>query len=718
MMRLYLYAAFAATLYCGLASAADSPKIPEGAGKAAFERMCTPCHGLSVITGLRRTQPEWQDTVDNMVRRGASGSNQDLRAVVAYLAAHFGRTESTPAKEQAASPRRVVTVDPKAKQVPGKTDWSMFGHDPGAIRYSRLAQITASNVHRLKRVWTYHTGEPGRIFQMTPLVVNGIMYITAPSQKVVALEPETGRTLWTYDPHVKHGSGGRGVSYWPGDGTFSPRILLPTLDGRLIALDAKTGKPAAGFGDNGELNLRTGFADDYPDAEYSVTSPPAIYKNLAIFGPALQEGPSHGPSGDPRAIDIRTGKLVWRFHVLPRPGEPANDTWGPDGWKNRSGPSTWGFITVDAARGLVFIPVGNPADSFYGADRKGTNLYANSVIALDANTGKLRWHYQMIHHDTFDDDIAAPPALIDVVQNGKKIPAVAEVTKTGLLFILDRMTGKPIFGVEERPVPQSDVPGEESWPTQPFPLKPPPLARNSITEKELSKLSPESEQFCKELLAKYPNHGPYTPYNLRGSSVFPSAIGGPNWGGVSFDPHLGYIFVNVSDIGSIGQMAKTPASAKAIHGEPPMPYRNVNGYARFVDQNHYPCNEPPWGELIAVNASSGDIAWRSTLGSYEELDAKGIPQTGTPSLGGSIVTAGGLVFIGATNDSRFRAFDSRTGKQLWVTKIDASANTTPVTYLGRDGNQYVVIATGGSGHIRSVGRGDDTADSVIAFALQ
>ena len=333
MTRIYFNAALAASLCCGFVFAAEHAQIPNGPGKPVFERMCSRCHELSVVTSLRRTQPEWQATVNDMVRRGASGSDEDIQAVVAYLTAHFGRT--APVGERTSQPRRVIVVDPTAKQIPGNTDWSMFGHDPGAMRYSPLALITTANVKQLARVWTYHTGEPGGVFQMTPLVVNGTMYITTPSQKVVALEPETGRALWSYDPHVKHGRGGRGVSYWPGDGTIPPRILLPTLDGRLIALNAKTGKPAAGFGDNGELNLRTGFADNYPEAEYSVTSPPAIYKNLAIFGPALQEGPSHGPSGDPRAIDIRTGKLVWRFHVLPRPGEPGNDTWGPNGWKDR-----------------------------------------------------------------------------------------------------------------------------------------------------------------------------------------------------------------------------------------------------------------------------------------------------------------------------------------------------------------------------------------------
>jgi glucose dehydrogenase len=340
------------------------------------------------------------------------------------------------------------------------------------------------------------------------------------------------------------------------------------------------------------------------------------------------------------------------------------------------------------------------------------------VVALDAMTGKMRWSFQMVHHDIFDYDVAAAPALIEVMQNGKKRSAVAEITKSGLLFILDRMTGKPIFGVEERPTPRSDVPGEQSWPTQPFPLKPPPLARNRITPEEISSLSPESRKFCRELLQAYPNSGPYTPFQGSGSTLFPSTMGGGNWGGMAFDANLGYVFVNTSSFGSIGKMVKSVPGASATRAAEVMPYRNEGGYARFVDQNRYPCNQPPWGELIAVNANTGDIAWRVALGSYQELEGRGMAQTGAPNIGGPIVTAGGLLFIGGTNDGRFRAFDARTGKPLWQTDLVSPGESTPITYLGRDGKQYVVIATGSAGHLRSVGPPRGDIDTLAAFALQ
>jgi len=402
---------------------------------------------------------------------------------------------------------------------------------------------------------------------------------------------------------------------------------------------------------------------------------------------------------------------VWRFHTVPHEGELGSESWGPDGWKNRSGPSLWSVITVDAERGLVFLPTGNPADSFYGGDRKGTNLYANCVVALDAATGKLRWYYQMVHHDIFDYDVPAPPALIEVIRNGRKIPAVAQITKMGLLFILDRVTGKPIFGVEERAVPKSDVSGEEAWPTQPFPLKPPPLARISMTRDEISKRTPEVERYCTELFDKLVGAKLYTPYGTKTTLVFPGAMGGGNWGGVSFDPKLGYVFVNTSDMGAIGHLVPSAPGA-------PVAYRNESGYARFLDQEHYPCQQPPWGALTAVNANTGEIAWKTPLGSFEELESQGLKNSGTPNVGGTIVTAGGLVFVAATNDARFRAFDSRTGKELWSAKLDATGNATPITYQGRSGKQYVAIAAGGPAHLRNVGdTTNDHADSLIVFAL-
>jgi glucose dehydrogenase len=591
-----------------------------------------------------------------------------------------------------------------------KGDWPEYGRNPGGARYSPLTQIHTGNVSQLRRAWTYHTGESGRSFETTPIMVENTLYFSTQNQNVVALEPETGREIWKYNAR-SNSRENRGVAYWPGDQTTPARILVGTGDGRLIALDAKTGKLAAGFGDNGIVNLRAGVTDKFPHAVYGISAPPAVYRNIVIVGAGTQEGPGLGPGGDPRAFDARTGKLLWTFHTVPRPGEPGNETWGPDGWKDRSGPSQWGAATVDEERGLVFLPTGNPADSFYGGDRKGANLYANCVLALDAATGKLRWYYQVVHHDIWDYDLSAPPALIDVKQDGKTIPALAQITKMGLLFILNRETGKPIFGVEERPVPKSDTLGEELWPTQPFPIKPPPLARMSLTKDQLSKRTPESEKFCGEWFARLRHEGPYTPFGLTPSLSMPGTMGGGNWGGVSFDSELGYIFVNTSSLGGTGHMV--PAQAGA-----PMPYRNDGGYTRFIDEDQYPCQQPPWGELSAVNANTGEIVWRRPLGSYDQVEAQGLKDAGAPNMGGSIVTAGGLVFIAATTDSKFRAFDSRSGKELWMTRLEATGDAVPMTYLGRDNRQYVVIAAGGTNRFRMLANtGSITGDSLIAFSL-
>jgi quinoprotein glucose dehydrogenase len=596
-----------------------------------------------------------------------------------------------------------------AQPVPEQGDWPAFGRDAGGTRYAPLDQINTQNVHRLQRAWVYHTGERGRAWEVTPIMADGLLYIATQNQKIVALEPETGKEIWKFDPH-SNARELRGVAYWPGDRDTRARIFFGTSDGRLIALDAKTGALASAFADNGTLNLRAGITDKFPRAAYGVTSPPVIYRDVVIVGPSTQEGPSLGPSGDPRGFDARTGKLLWRFHTVPQPGEPGADTWGPDGWKDRSGPSQWGFATVDTERGLVFLPIGNAADSFYGADRKGTNLYANSVVAVDALTGKLRWYYQTVHHDIWDYDLAAPPALVEMKRGGKTVPAVAQLTKMGLLFILDRATGKPVFGAEERPVPRADTPAETSWPTEPFPLKPPPLSRMSMTADEITTRTPAAQKFCAEWFARLRHEGPYTPFGTTPSLLFPGTMGGGNWGGVSVDPNLGYIFVNTSSLGGTGHMVKAADGA-------PMAWRNEGGYQRFIDQDGYPCQQPPWGELMAINAA-GDVAWRVPLGSYDELEAAGLKNWGAANMGGSIATAGGLVFIGATTDSKFRAFDSRTGKELWMVRLDATADAVPMTYLGRDGKQYVVIAAGGSNRFRMIaGTADQVADSVIAFAL-
>ena len=583
--------------------------------------------------------------------------------------------------------------------------------DLSGAHYSPLAEITPQNISRLSRAWTYHTHEKGRQFETTPLLAGGLLFFTSQSSRVIALEPETGREIWAFDPHLSHPVENRGISYWAGDREHAPRLFLSTGDGTLLAINTKTGELEKDFGDNGVIHLRAGIADEFPKAQYKFSSPPAIYKNLVIVAPSTQENGSRGPSGDPRAFDARTGKPVWRFHTVPQPNEPNNQTWGPGGWKDRAGPSLWGEITVDPVNDLVFLPVGNPTDSFYGADRKGEDLYANSVVALDASTGKLRWYYQLVHHDIFDYDVTGPPALIEVKKSGRRILGIAEITKMGLLFILDRRTGQPIFGVEERPVPASDVPGEQAWPTQPFPIKPPPLARTSMQRDEITKRTPAAERYCLEQYDRYQHGELYTPFGLKPTLVFPGAMGGGNWGGVSFDPKLAYIFVNTSNMGGIGHMIPAPAGSLA-------PYRNESAYARFLDQDQYPCQQPPWGELSAVNANTGDIAWRVSLGSFEELSSEPYRHGGSPNVGGSLATAGGVLFIGATNDSYFRAFESRTGKELWSTKLEAVANASPMTFQGRNGHQYVVIAAGGPAHLRNVGNSLNSADSLVAFSLE
>jgi quinate dehydrogenase (quinone) len=600
-------------------------------------------------------------------------------------------------------------------------EWRFYGGDAGGTRFSTLQQINRTNVGRLKRAWTYHMGEVDRggnetdrhniaPFESTPLVIDGVLYFSTPSNRVIALDAETGKEIWQFDPRA--GRAGqrqffqhRGVAYWQSKNADDRRILFGTFDGRLIALDAKTGKPCHDFGKDGTVNLRAGVADAFPSAEYSVTSPPPIYQDLVITGAAVPEYPSKGPSGVVRAFDVRSGKLVWTFHTIPQPGEAVHETWEEDAWQNRTGANVWSIMSVDTERGLIFLPVGSASYDFYGADRKGMNLFANSLVALDAATGKLRWYFQMVHHDIWDYDMPAQPVLITVRRDGQEIPAVAQVTKMGFVFIFDRLTGKPLFPVEERPVPESNVPGEVAWPTQPFPLKPPPLVRQTFSEADISEVTKESHRYCAELFHSLKTRGMFTPYGVEPTLVMPGTLGGGNWSGASFDKASGYLFVNANEFGAVGAMLPQADGA-------PEKYRRGSKdgeYARFWDQNQWPCQKPPWGTLNAVDASKGEIVWKVPLGGMSELKEK----TGTPNLGGSIVTAGGLVFIGAAMDSRFRAFDAKTGKELWAAKLEASAHATPITYLGKKtGKQFVVIAAGGGGYFRG-----KVSDTLAAFAL-
>jgi quinoprotein glucose dehydrogenase len=643
-------------------------------------------------------------------------------------------------------------------------DWPTLGHDPGGSRFSRLTQINRSNVAQLREAWVYNMRRPtdrpaagGGPFgegggppsgapagpagappeaggaqpgapvpgggggnqrtqggysasESIPLVVDGVIYMATPYGRIVALDFANRRELWSFDVPNRDQPSTRGVEYYKGDGSSPPAILFGTRSGKLYSLNAATGQPNLGFGENGVLNLKTReVMVTGMERGYTLPSPPFVYRNLIITGSGTGEGIG-GPVGDVRAWDARTGKLVWTFRSRPQKGEPGYGTWGGDSDVNRSGVNVWGLMTVDEARGIVYMPFGAPANDRIGVDRPGNNLFSSSIVAADANTGKYLWHFQITHHDIWDIDAAAPPTLVDVKRNGRTIPAVALTNKTGLLFILNRVSGEPIFGVEERPVPPSDVPGEQASATQPFPLKPEPLAQQTITRDQLAKVTPEHEAFCRKLVGD--NNmllgGPYLPTAFNRPTVnFPGTLGGVNWAGGAFDPVSGYYIVNVLNFAQIQTIIATPGQGIGFANR-----GQVNG--RFWQQEtRLPCGEPPWGQLVAVDVSTGEIAWRSTLGVSDNLPA-GRQNTGRPSLGGPISTAGGLTFIAATDDGRFRAFETKTGREVWTVKLPGSAHTVPITFADKAGKQYVAItATGGAGFLGT----PVTGDSVIFYAL-
>lgn len=678
-------------------------------------------------------------------------------------------------------------------------EWPAYLGDKSASHFSTLAKITPANVAQLAVAWTWQAGDvrPGSSqIQCNPLIVDGVLYATTAQLKLAALDAATGRELWRFEPFEPNGVN-RGLAYWAeGD---DRRILFGS--GRwLQAVDARTGRLIESFGDHGRVDLAAGLGRDVTGLAIQANTPGVIYRDLIILSTRVGEGPAPAAPGHIRAYQVRTGKMAWRFNTIPQPGEPGYETWPADAWQRTGGVNVWAGMTVDEARGLVFCPVGSAAFDFWGGDRLGNNLYADCLLVLDAATGRHVWHYQFTHHDLWDRDPPAPPNLLTVRRAGREIPAVAQITKSGHVWVFNRETGEPLFPVEEIPVPSSDLAGEVAAPTQPLPLKPAPFARQLFTAEEITNRTPAAHRAVLERFARLRAHTPFAPPSREGTIIFPGFDGGAEWGGAAADPE-GILYVNANEMPWILSMIETggattlgqqvflqnctgchgadrkgnvaanipslldikqrlsreqvmevimkgravmPAwsflsapqrealvsflreeadpAAPEQHGgwqtyapdtrkaeAAPPPYTHT-GYNRWLDPDGYPAVKPPWGTLNAINLNTGEYLWRVTLGEYPALTARGVPPTGTENYGGPLVTAGGLVFIGASKDEMFRAFDRRTGRELWRVKLPAGGYASPATYeVG--GRQYIVIACGGGK------MGTKSGDTYMAFAL-
>ena len=678
-------------------------------------------------------------------------------------------------------------------------DWPVYFGDNSGSQYSMLTEINKENIAQLQVAWEYHTGddvsENRSQIQCNPIIIGGILYATSPKLKVFALNAATGQRIWEFDPAPESNYAknvNRGVSFWQ-DGD-DKRILF-TSGPDLFALDAETGKPVETFGDSGKVSLKEGLGEKSKNLYVVATSPGVVYRDLLIIGTRVSENAGAAP-GFIRAFNIRTGKLEWVFHTIPQPGEYGYDTWPEEAYLTTGGVNSWAGMSLDEKRGVVYVPTGSAAFDFWGGNRKGENLFANCILALDAQTGNRIWHFQTVHHDLWDRDLPAPPNLLTVTHDGKNIDAVAQITKSGFVFLLNRETGDPLFPVEERPVPASDLKGEEAWPTQPFPLAPPPFVPQVFTENEITNISPESHAFVSDILSKVRTGKSFIPPSTKGTVIFPGFDGGAEWGGAAVDPTTSVLYVNSNIMPWIlsmveinqdkttrtdkgeqtykvscavchgtelqgdptgtypalksvsgkyskeeilklintgkgfmpsfkhlpaqekealiafltGQKSKQDAHSEGIeNNQTSVPYTHT-GYNRFLDQNGYPAVKPPWGTLSAIDLNKGIILWQVPLGEIEELIQRGIPPTGTENYGGPVVTAGGILFIGASKDGYFRAFDKNTGEELWKYKLPAGGYATPSVYQA-DGKQYVVIACGGGKMSTSSG------DSYMAFVL-
>jgi quinoprotein glucose dehydrogenase len=601
-------------------------------------------------------------------------------------------------------------------------DWPVWGGDSGGGHYSVLADINVANVAKMQRAWTWKTGEselkeygvrPG-MFENTPLMIDGVMYVTTPYNRIVALDPETGVELWSYDPksyvdgQPANGTGyvHRGIAVWrEGRGAGRTRVFLNTRY-RLISIDAKTGKPDGSFGDNGIVDLSQGLVWQIDKMHYTETSPPVIYKDLVIVGNGVGDRLSYknDPPGDVRAFDARTGKRVWSFHTIPQAGEPGNETWGNDSWKFTGHTNVWAPFSLDEKRGLVYLPVSTPSNDFYGGNRPGDNLYGESLVCLDANTGAKRWHFQIVHHGLWDYDLATAPTLVTITVQGKKIDAVVQLTKQGFAFVFDRVTGRPIWPIEERAVPASDVPGEHASPTQPFPTKPPAFSPQGVSLDDAFDLTPELKAEAQAEMKKYRLGPLFTPPSLQGTLGRPGIIGGANWGGAAFDPETGLLYIKTTNSPAIFRVKKTDRSAANPRAAEVDAEWSGDLGAQATFHGRLPLTKPPYGEVTAIDLNQGSIAWSQAFGDWPELREnsalKGVKLPAVIGIGGpqgGVVTKGGLFFVGG-EDTSLHAIDKGSGNDLWQGALGARSYGVPMTYRTRGGRQFVVVAVGqGSG---------------------